>query len=78
MVLDDMQNVLSEAWVVPLSDLGTSEKQMHCRTHLGRLLSDGDVAWGFDFTRANVNDTNLDKMKSEDLPDVVCSIFFSL
>ena len=66
-----MQNVLSEAWVVPVSDLGTSDKQLHCRTHLGHLLTDGDMAWGFDFTRANVNDTNLDKMKQENLPDVV-------
>ena len=65
------QNILADTWVVPLSELGRSEKQYHCRTHLGHLLNDGDTVWGFDFTRANVNDTNLDRMKPADVPDVV-------
>ena len=66
-----MQNVLADAWVVPLSELGRSEQQYHTRTHLGHLLHDGDTAWGFHFTRANINDPNLEKMKPADIPDVV-------
>ena len=53
------------------SELGVSEKQYHCRTHLGHLLHDGDTAWGFDFTRANLNNPNIEKMKPSDIPDVV-------
>ena len=66
-----LQNVLADAWVVPLSELGRSEQQFHTRTHLGHLLHDGDTAWGFHFTRANVNNPNMDKMKPVDIPDVV-------
>ena len=69
-----LQNVLADAWVVPLSELGQSEQQFHTRTHLGHLLHDGDTAWGFHFTRANINDPNLDKMKPADIPDVVSKI----
>ena len=57
--------------MVPLSELGRSEKQFHTRTHLGHLLHDGDTAWGFHFTRANLNNPNLEKMKPADIPDVV-------
>ena len=74
MVIIFLQNILADAWVVPLSELGRSEQQYHTRTHLGHLLHDGDTAWGFHFTRANVNDPNLDKMKPADIPDVVCVI----
>ena len=74
-----MQCVLADAWVVPVSLLGKAE--IHCRTHLGHLLRTGDTAWGFDFTRANINNPHLDKMKSADIPDVVslgiCSLHIS-
>lgn len=61
--------VLADAWVVPLSELGQGDKQLHCRTHLGHILRAGDTAMGFDFTRANVNDPNLEQMKT--IPDVL-------
>ena len=77
--------------MVPLAELGRSDRHLHCRTHLGHLLKPGDTAWGyaitfcmtslqfplkmmfcrFDFTKANLNDSNLEKMKPSDIPDVV-------
>ena len=39
-----------------------------CCTHLGLILSLGDVVWGFTFASANLN---LDKKKPETVPDVV-------
>jgi nonsense-mediated mRNA decay protein 3 len=63
--------VLSDVWVVPVSELGTSDRQIHCRSHLGHLLHDGDCVWGFDLSQANLNDANLDKMNPADIPDVV-------
>jgi nonsense-mediated mRNA decay protein 3 len=65
------QCVLSDVWVVPVSELGTSDRQIHCRSHLGHLLHDGDCVWGFDLSQANLNDANLDKMNPADIPDVV-------
>ena len=62
---------MCDAWVVPLSELGCDGKQLHCRTHLGHILKDGDTAWGFNFTSANLNDSNLDLIKPADIPDVV-------
>ena len=65
------QHVLAEVWVVPAAEVGTSERQTHCRTHLGHILAAGDLVLGFDVSRANVNDPNLSKMKATDIPDVV-------
>jgi nonsense-mediated mRNA decay protein 3 len=65
------QGVLSDAWVVPLSELGQDDKQVHCRTHLGHILKDGDTALGFNFRSANLNDRNFDLMKPSSIPDVV-------
>ena len=33
-------------WVVKESELGSSDQQVHCRTHLGHLLCPGDVTLG--------------------------------
>ena len=40
------QCALSDVWVVPVCELGTSDRQIHCRSHLGHLLHDGDCVWG--------------------------------
>lgn len=71
---------MSDAWVVPLNELGQDDKQLHCRTHLGHILKDGDTAFGFNFKSANLNDSNFDQMKSSNIPDVVSSsvVVFSL
>ena len=41
-----VQCVLADVWVVPLSELGSSDRQIHCRTHLGHLIKTGDTVWG--------------------------------
>ena len=66
-----LQAVLSDAWVVPLNELGQDDKQLHCRTHLGHILKNGDTAFGFNFKSANLNDSNFDLLKPSNIPDVV-------
>ena len=39
---------------------------------VNRLLCDHCVYCRFDLSKANLNDANLEKMKSADIPDVVC------
>ncbi|XP_038052083.1 60S ribosomal export protein NMD3-like [Patiria miniata] len=65
------KHLLADVWVMRSQDLGVCDTQYHCRSHLGHLLSAGDLVTGFDFTRTNVNDANLEQMKSDVLPDVV-------
>jgi nonsense-mediated mRNA decay protein 3 len=63
---------LSDAWVMKTSDLYTSDaKQVHTKTHLGRLINPGDTALGFDLANSNVNDENFNELNIEDLQDVV-------
>ncbi|XP_065190431.1 60S ribosomal export protein NMD3-like [Sycon ciliatum] len=62
---------LADAWVVRSEELGVSDRQYHCRTHLGHLFNVGDTALGFDFTNANLNHDNLAKLKVDKMPDVV-------
>ncbi len=63
------QHTLCDVWVAPIHEVGVVD--IPCRTHLGHLLSAGDLVWGFHLESANCNDTNLDAMKSEDKPTVV-------
>jgi hypothetical protein len=65
----------ADAWVVRSSELATGGQQIHTKTHLGHLLNIGDLALGFDLVNANVNDSNLDALKAENIPDVVCFFF---
>ena len=60
--------ILSEAWVAPLDEI---ERQIYCRTHLGHFLNPGDTVWGVDFTRANLNNEHYEKLKPNEVPDVV-------
>lgn len=41
-----LQHVPADVWVAKESELGNSDQQVHCRTHLGHLLSAGDVVLG--------------------------------
>ena len=61
----------ADAWVVKSSELATGGQQVHTKTHLGHLLNIGDLALGFDLSNANVNDSNLEALNQQDLPDVV-------
>ncbi len=63
------QHILCDVWVAPIHEVGVVD--ILCRTHLGHLLSAGDLVWGFNLESSNCNDTNLDAMKSEDKPTVV-------
>lgn len=65
------KHVLSDVWVVRAAELGTSGQQYYCRSHLGHLLQPGDSVMGLDLRTANVNNTDLEKMKTEKVPDVV-------
>lgn len=62
---------LVDAQVVRVSDFGKNDTMFTVRTHLGNLLNVGDYALGYDLYGANVNDDELDKYKSLQLPDVV-------
>ncbi|XP_077990802.1 60S ribosomal export protein NMD3-like [Glandiceps talaboti] len=65
------KHMLADVWVARSQDLGMNDAQYHCRSHLGHILKPGDSVLGFDFTSANVNDRNLEKMKADRIPDVV-------
>ena len=54
--------MLADVWVMRSQDMGVTDAQYHCRTHLGHILKAGDSVLGFDMTSTNVNDTNLDKV----------------
>ena len=41
-----LQHVLADCWVVKSSELGMNDDTIHCRTHLGHLLSPGDTVMG--------------------------------
>lgn len=41
-----LQHALANVWVVKENELGSSDQQIHCRTHLGHLLCSGDVVLG--------------------------------
>ncbi|XP_078331244.1 60S ribosomal export protein NMD3-like [Crassostrea virginica] len=62
---------MADLWVSRVTESGLSDHQYFCRTHLGHLLSPGDTVYGFDFTNANLNNPDLEKVKAEKLPDVV-------
>ena len=40
------QHVLADVWLVPVSEMGNVDRQLHCRTHLGHILTEGDLVWG--------------------------------
>jgi len=65
------RHVLADCWVVKSSELGINDDTVHCRTHLGHLLSPGDTVMGYDLKNSNVNDENLDKMAADKTPDVI-------
>lgn len=64
---------LADAQVARVADLGSNDTTYHVRTHLGHLLNPGDTALGYDLTRANFVDDELENFlqKGNSLPDVV-------
>lgn len=65
------KHVLSDAWVVRSSELGITESLMHNRTHLGHLLKPGDLVLGLELSTINVNNTDYNKIRKDNLPDVI-------
>jgi len=59
----------ADVYVVKANAMG--DTPIHCRSHLGHLLSAGDTVLGFDMGNTNVNDPHFDKMKPDSIPDVV-------
>jgi nonsense-mediated mRNA decay protein 3 len=68
---ESKKHVLADAWVMKSKELTQNNQQHHTKTHLGHLLNYGDLALGFDFANANLNDPNLDDIKSDNIPDIV-------
>ncbi|XP_042897058.1 60S ribosomal export protein NMD3 isoform X2 [Parasteatoda tepidariorum] len=65
------KHVLSDAWVVRSSELGVNDTLIHTRTHLGHILKPGDYVLGLDLSTINVNNVDYNKLKKENIPDVV-------
>ncbi|KAK6931157.1 Nmd3, N-terminal [Dillenia turbinata] len=63
--------VLAEVEVARVCDFGKNDQIFRIRTHLGRLLSPGDFALGYDLYAANTNDIDLDKHRGLALPEAV-------
>ena len=63
---------LADVWVVKSSELGLSENDgTHCRTFLGDELEIGDTVLGLDIRNINVNNSELEKMAKDKIPDVL-------
>lgn len=64
---------LADAQVARVADFGSNDTTYHVRTHLGHLLNPGDTALGYDLTRANFVEDELEAFlqKGGTLPDVV-------
>jgi len=41
-----LQHAPVDVWVVKEREIGNAGEQVHCRTHLGHLLSPGDIVLG--------------------------------
>lgn len=65
------KHVIADVWLVKSSELGISDGNIHTKTHLGHLLKPGDTVMGFDLRDANINNDDFEKLKSENIPDVV-------
>lgn len=68
----DKRPRLADCVVARESDLGSSDTQFTCVSHLGYLLREGDVVLGYDLTKASwTQDEGADSVTKRDLPDLV-------
>ncbi|XP_014665716.1 PREDICTED: 60S ribosomal export protein NMD3-like [Priapulus caudatus] len=67
------QHILADVYVCKATELGMSDSQYHCRTHLGHLLNPLEYVLfsGFDLSNSNVNDHHLSTVSPDKIPDVV-------
>lgn len=62
---------LADVTVQRASEVATDGDVFTVRSHLGRYLNYGDLVWGFEFSRANVNDANFASLDMANFPDVM-------
>ncbi|ULU09132.1 hypothetical protein L5515_000012 [Caenorhabditis briggsae] len=63
---------LANVWLVRSDQVGMSDAQpLYARTHLGHLLSPGDLVMAFDMKNCNVNNATFDAMKIDNIPDAI-------
>lgn len=60
-----------DIWLVRASQLGANESIIHSRSHLGHILCVGDSVMGYSMKEANINESEFDKLKSDQIPDVI-------
>ncbi|XP_067005312.2 60S ribosomal export protein NMD3 [Anabrus simplex] len=65
------KHLIADVWVVRAAELGVTENTIHTRTHLGHILKPGDSVLGYALGDSNVNDTNLEKLDTSKIPDVI-------
>merc|ERR1712168_516688 len=59
------KHLLADCYVIRTSELGMHENFIHCKTHLGHLLNEGDSVLGLDVVNSNVNNDEMDSIKFE-------------
>ncbi|EFP03959.1 hypothetical protein CRE_27919 [Caenorhabditis remanei] len=63
---------LADVWLVRSDQVGMSDAQsLSARTHLGHLLSPGDLVMAFDMKNCNVNNATFDAMSVDNVPDAI-------
>uniref|UniRef100_A0AC35THF2 60S ribosomal export protein NMD3 n=1 Tax=Rhabditophanes sp. KR3021 TaxID=114890 RepID=A0AC35THF2_9BILA len=66
------KHVLADVWLVRNNQVGQSDaQQFSARTHIGHLLKPGDTCLGYDLANCNINNELFDKLKAENVPDVI-------
>ncbi|CAA96689.2 60S ribosomal export protein NMD3 [Caenorhabditis elegans] len=63
---------LADVWLVRSDQVGMSDAQsLSARTHIGHLLSPGDLVMAFDMKNCNVNNATFDAMNIDNVPDAI-------
>ncbi|KAM7346585.1 60S ribosomal export protein NMD3-like isoform 1-T2 [Cochliomyia hominivorax] len=65
------RNKLCDVWLVRASQLGTNDNTTHTRSHLGHVLNVGDSVMGYSMKETNINESEFDKLKSDQIPDII-------
>lgn len=65
------RHALADIWVVRATELGHNDNLIHVRSHLGNILKIGDSVLGYSIGDSNVNNTEFDKLKTQNIPDVI-------
>ncbi|CAO3591254.1 unnamed protein product [Absidia cylindrospora] len=63
--------VLADIHVARSADFGRNDDEYIARSHLGGILNSGDTVMGYDLTRSNFNNDEYDKLKLQNMPDVI-------